>query len=234
MQRLYRLINKNIQTVPISLANSSSISQIPILPGWYFIETDTPINILSSLGPPIDPKCTFDIPARIQANSILTSVTIRQKGNLPYIIYSGHHSDVHGRCREHLFSPKGTMNLSQYHTLHTFNWNVWYSCPTQNRSFNPADKRIRTAGEQVWRAFNGWPILSLEWEGDTAYLSKMFRNLAPAKKRLPKKIFDRKLSRRSQIIRLYLFVRYIKMVGFIWTTETFDIHEALPYWDVDG
>ncbi len=155
------------QQVPMAFDDSSWWNAVPGVPGWYLIETDTPVEVLGQL--PIPPEGTniYNIPDRIQSNAWLLAqglaIQPTQEG-VSYVVYSGEQFNLKNRAREHTRGNNGTgcLCLSQYPQLHQYQWSFLYlSCDTVFPG-NQGDKALRVFWEQTWRALNGWPILCKE------------------------------------------------------------------------
>ena len=150
------------KSVEMSFETDDWRTIIPSSPGWYFIETDTPPDIFKNVGSPIGQR-HYDIPKKV-----LESLALKKYGacilpttdNPFYFIYSGEAKNLKARAREHMSGhPKtGCLALVNYESLHLYNWKFHFTlCPI---SKDPNEsKLLRTLGEQVWRAENGWPIL---------------------------------------------------------------------------
>lgn len=142
-------------------------AKIPPTPGWYFIETTTPVEVLQRQH---RPQTRYSM-----KNGIVSDVKIydlagsasRYAADLKDCwnteqVYSGLASNLQSRAREHTLSDLGTaaLALGLYPELRTYEWTFCYvemhlflagaSCP----------KMLLRLGEQMWRGTNGWPLLS--------------------------------------------------------------------------
>lgn len=142
--------------------------KIPRSAGWYFIETDTPLEVLKRQHRPQllykQKKSGKDAPVKnydIAGSAARYSDDLKEFWNTKFV-YSGLASNLQTRAREHTFPDFGTaaLALSLYPELRKFQWTFSY---VELQSFLPdvsCRTMLLTLGEQVWRASNGWPLLS--------------------------------------------------------------------------
>ena len=153
--------------VPMSLGATGWWDGVPSAPGWYFIETDTPLPILEQLPAPAQGTKLYDISGRIRYNNWL-----RQNGLaiLPppsggsFVVYAGEQRNLKNRAREHTHGNPGTgcLRLSAYPQLANHAWSFSYlTCDSVFPGSN-GDKALRALGEQTWRGLHGWPLFCKE------------------------------------------------------------------------
>jgi len=159
-ERILNIIEKNIECVEMSFETDGWRSSIPSKPGWYFIETNTPLDILLDLGPPLG-KRHYNIPQKVKESLTLKkyNACILPSNNSLYVVYSGEAKNLKSRAREHVagHSETGCLALINYKSLHSFKWKfLFVLCPLHK---DPNEtKGLRTLGEQAWRAKYGWPV----------------------------------------------------------------------------
>lgn len=172
METLRSIIESNFIAQNIDLGNNQWHLNIPSEAGWYYIETDTPLEVFLRLdSPPSEyinedgevKKCkNYDIASRTETlvSGLETGgVIIERDGVRP--VYSGMAKNLLNRAREHTFGHKGTagLALANYSELANYNWTFRYKINELEFSSNKHRNIILKLGEQVWRANNGWPIL---------------------------------------------------------------------------
>ena len=148
----------------MSLSISGWWTEIPSDPGWYLIETNTPLSVLEELPSPSLGGRLYDIPERLIFNNFLKTagLAILPNGNdTEYIVYSGEHGNLKSRAREHTHVHKktGCLCLSQYPQLFEYKWNFLYLTCDALISDSNGDKALRAFIEQKWRGKFGWPLL---------------------------------------------------------------------------
>ncbi len=153
---------QNFKSIEIDFGNKSWHHIIPSVPGWYYIETTAPINILSCVGMP-KKDGNYNLPEKIKNNQYLfdLNLSISQKDNRSYIVYSGETKNLLARAREHSFggNETGCLAISEYDKLKNFVWSFSY---LKLQNFNNSlddDKSLRVYGEQIFRTKYGFPIL---------------------------------------------------------------------------
>ncbi len=148
----------------MSLNSTGWWSVVPSEPGWYYIETNTPLAVLEQLPAPAQGTKVYNIPERIRYNNWL-----RQNGHAivppltgrPFVVYAGEQQNLKNRAREHSHgNPKtGCLRLSDYPQLAQYAWSFFYlTCDSAFPGSN-GDKALRALGEQTWRVLHGWPLL---------------------------------------------------------------------------
>ena len=166
---LYRVLkefDQKLVYLEIDFHDPSWRVAIPPGSGWYLVKTNAPLPVLASVNAP-DPehKAHIDIPRCIDGTSALRSLglAIAQSGSKDYVVYSGEADDLKARAREHECGHGGTycLGLSKYQELREYRWSYCYVTASSCNALtdNDADKLLRIAVEQGWRAKHGWPIL---------------------------------------------------------------------------
>lgn len=160
-KELLKLIEKGLKTLTINFEDDSWRSFVPSMPGWYFIETNTPPVVLKGIGPPKG-EAHYDIPKRVNFSlwPELLGLCILPSKNPFYFVYSGEAKNLKARAREHISGhPKtGCLALSNYSIFHTYKWRFHFS-PCHFGENPRESKLLRLFGEQIWRSKYGWPIL---------------------------------------------------------------------------
>jgi hypothetical protein len=158
---LLNAIEKHLRVVEIDFQNDQWRSSVPSNPGWYFIETNTPPDVLENVGLPKGQR-HYNIPEKVKASLSLESfdACILPTNNTFYFVYSGEAKNIKARALEHLSGhPKtGCLALVNYPLLKKYRWKFHFSLCDFGNNENE-NKLIRTFGEQMWRAKYGWPIL---------------------------------------------------------------------------
>lgn len=163
MNKFHQIIKTDFIPVLIDFFNPKWHSEIPAEPGWYLIETNASLKILSKAGKPKG-KRHYNLPVKIESNLYLQAQnhTIKQKGKRMYVVYSGQSFSLKARAREHSFGPDGTgcLALGRYPTLKQHRWCFRYlKCSAFLKQNKKDDPSLRKFVEQIWRSQNGWPIL---------------------------------------------------------------------------
>ncbi len=166
MDKVVEEINKKLKCLQINFDDTSWRKDIPSEAGWYIIMTNTPIEVLRSVGLPKH-KAHINIPETINATSELRDAGIAilpQLRDQDYVVYNGEAKNLRARAREHENGHAKTycLGLSNYKSLRGYKWTFCYlaaqSCMAL-ASKEKNDKLLRLAVEQGWRTYNGWPIL---------------------------------------------------------------------------
>lgn len=159
-------INTTLKCLQINFNDTSWKKNIPSEAGWYLIVTNTPFDVLRSVGAPIH-KAHINIPQTINSTSELRDAGIAilpQIRDEDYVVYNGEAKDLKARAREHENGHAKTycLGLSNYKSLRNYRWTFCYvpasSCIVLSNQ-EKGDKLLRLAVEQGWRAYYGWPIL---------------------------------------------------------------------------
>lgn len=139
-------------------------------PGWYFITTDTPLDVLNEQARWAD-KCVTKKKRETKKvkNYDIASRAGRYNNNLaPYVnireLYSGMASSLRNRAREHTFPDPGAaaLALSKYPALRRYLWRFEFLTLERFPHKGINDHVLLMLGEQLWRGTNGWPILCSE------------------------------------------------------------------------
>jgi hypothetical protein len=160
-EAILEIIKADLKSVEMSFESDNWRQDIPSSPGWYFIETNTPLEVFKNVGLPKGQR-HYDIPKKVSQSLALNEyeVCILPSDNLFYFVYSGEAKNLKARAREHMSGhPKtGCLALSNYSLLKAYIWKFYYAlCP--NFKDRNESKLLRTLGEQAWRSKYGWPIL---------------------------------------------------------------------------
>lgn len=172
MNELQKFLNGDYTRATIELDKPGwhTRARVPATPGWYYIETNTPFEILSrqalwsrqyttkKAGKLANVK-NYDL----QTRCTRFDYTLAKYLNT-HLVYSGLASNLQSRAREHTFSDPGTVGLalSKYPELHEFEWQFCYRTLAEFMPECPNPSVLLLLGEQVWRSQNGWPILCAE------------------------------------------------------------------------
>jgi len=172
MKSLHEYLNSPFTTVPIPLREPCwhLDAKVPAEPGWYFIATNTPHEVLAKQtlwqhhyikkknGAMALVK-NYDIAARC----LNYSLSLSGFYNIDRV-YSGIASNLQARAREHTFADPGTaaLALARYPELLDYDWNFNYLTLRGYINDCPSPNIVLRLGEQIWRSHNGWPILCAE------------------------------------------------------------------------
>lgn len=172
MKALNTYISGHFQTVPIDFSNHSwhTNANVPSKPGWYYIETDTPFDVLARqhLWARQYTKKRSDALADVKNYDLLARCARFDPALAQYwnteLVYSGLTSNLQSRAREHTFADPGTggLALQKYPELHEFEWSFHFTTLEGFMPNCPNPGVLLLLGEQVWRSHNGWPILCAE------------------------------------------------------------------------
>lgn len=166
MGKVVEEMNKKLKCLQINFNDPLWRKDIPSEAGWYIIRTNTPIEVLRSVGLP-KYKAHINIPETINATSELRDTGIAiipQLSDQDYAVYNGEAKNLKARAKEHENGHEKTfcLGLSNYKSLRGYRWTFCYlttsSCMVLT-SKEKNDKLLRVAVEQGWRTYNGWPIL---------------------------------------------------------------------------
>jgi hypothetical protein len=162
LKRIIGEVDRKFYCLRMDFENASWRNAIPSEPGWYLIKTNTPITVLESVGSPKH-KAHIDIPQCVRNTFSLRNLglAISQPNNEDYVVYNGEASNLKARAREHECGHPNTycLGLSNYAALRNYRWVFCYVAVSSCKSIEKADKSVRLAIEQGWRAVHGWPIL---------------------------------------------------------------------------
>lgn len=172
MQLLLDHLNSYASCVNIDLTDPQWFSRcdIPNKPGWYFIRTDAPVEILCRQNRWIDTYVTkrqretrttknYDIAAR----AARYTDELKEYWNT-VVVYSGMASKLRDRASEHTFPDPGTAGLAlgRYPELAQYNWTFGFIRLDRFGRLASGQNMLLRLGEQAWRASNGWPLLCRE------------------------------------------------------------------------
>jgi len=140
---------------------------IPSTPGWYLIETNTPLSVMEQLPAPPRGGILYNIPERLNFSKFLRQSHLAIIPSAPgasFVIYSGEHGNLKSRAREHTHGhhKTGCLCLSQYDSLYNYSWSFSYLSCDSALSGCQGDKALRALVEQKWRGKYGWPLLCKE------------------------------------------------------------------------
>lgn len=144
------------------------VEDVPNTAGWYYFETDTPLDVLQKQVR----SASFYTTKREKKKASVQNIDIARQAKRfrrelePYWntkqVYSGMASKLKSRVRDHIgWTNEGTgaLALSRYPALGEFEWNFYYVTTEKFVEGTVFDKMLLNLGEQAWRAKNGWPIL---------------------------------------------------------------------------
>lgn len=158
---------RQFERVQMTLNVPNWWNAVPNLPGWYLIETNTPVAVLGQQ--PVPPQGTniYNIPDRARFTAWLSAQGLSilpAYQDASYFVYCGEQANLRNRAREHTHGNHGTgcLCLSNYQQLQQYQWWFWHlACDTVFPERN-GNKALRVLGEQTWKALHGWPILCKE------------------------------------------------------------------------
>ena len=172
MQSLTSYLSGDYSRAQLDFSNRDwhTSARVPSKPGWYYFETNTPLEVLARqslwarqynnkrAGVLADVK-NYDL----QARCARFDPALAKYWNTKFV-YSGLASNLQSRAREHTFADPGTggLALEKYPELHAFNWHFHFITLEGFMSECPNPRVLLLLGEQVWRSRNGWPILCAE------------------------------------------------------------------------
>lgn len=172
MRLLTAYLSGNYNSAQINFANRSwhTSTHVPSKPGWYYIETDTPLEVLArqSLWSRQYKKKRTGVLANVKNYDLQARCSRFDPALAEYwntrLVYSGLASNLQSRAREHTFADPGTggLALEKYPELHEFNWYFHFITLEGFMAKCPNQDVLLLLGEQVWRSQNGWPILCAE------------------------------------------------------------------------
>lgn len=141
-------------------------STIPAVPGWYAIETNTPIDVLDALVRVVDKPKHYDFSVRAAATAFMREcgeIIQPSSAGESYVMYSGQADQLRKRAFEHSHGNGGTgcLGLSGYPILGDYKWEFLFRTCAAQVPGAQGNKLVRTVLEQRWRAEHGWPLLCL-------------------------------------------------------------------------
>ncbi|MGL4318532.1 MAG: hypothetical protein ACRCTL_18195 [Pseudomonas sp.] len=169
MQNLTKLFESHYSAAQIDLTDPGWYMNcgIPSEAGWYFITTNTPIEVLARQELWASTYITKKAKASAKVKNYNLKIrAIRFSSKQPQVwskvaVYSGKTSDLRARAKEHTFPDPGTAGLAiaKYPELQKYEWVFNYHLRSRlNEPLVPPDVTL-LLGEQIWRATNGWPVL---------------------------------------------------------------------------
>jgi len=160
-EKILQILEEGLTPVEMNFQEDDWRAAIPSKPGWYFIETDTPPEVLEDVGPPIGQR-HYNIPEKVKTSLFLKKyrACILPTDNPFYFVYSGEAKNLKARAREHMSGhhKTGCLALEKYTPLYNNKWKFHFALCPDIDDLNES-KILRTYGEQIWRAKYGWPIL---------------------------------------------------------------------------
>lgn len=171
MHKTIEVILKNMggagkHRLPIDFRNEEWHRKVKPEPGWYFISTTAPIDILKMSHREEQNVKHYKIGERVAEleGSGIDRILIKQSGNEPWVVYSGQARDLKSRAREHVSGNKGTacLGLMNHDELKKHEWYFeWYYFEDCVKGMGDHEI-LRKLVEQAWRAKHGWPVLCRE------------------------------------------------------------------------
>jgi hypothetical protein len=172
MELLQQHLSSYASCVAIPLDNESWVANagIPSEPGWYFVRTNCPVQVLQDqqLWAQTYVKVRSGESAKVR-NYDLAARSLRYSDDLSAYwnikeIYSGMASDLRARAREHTFADPGTagLALSKYPMLRNHDWTFGFITLRRFSQSISCQEMVLRLGEQLWRSKNGWPLLCAE------------------------------------------------------------------------
>ena len=98
------IIETGMSSVEMNFNNEEWRTSVPSVPGWYFIETNTPPEMFKHVGKPKGQN-HYDIPKKVVQSLALHEydACILPSTNSFYFVYSGESKNLKARAREHMF-----------------------------------------------------------------------------------------------------------------------------------
>lgn len=169
LQALAKHLDHWANRVPMELGKAWHLEgHVPRSAGWYFIETDTPVDVLKRQHRPqaVYKKKKSGDEAPVKIYDIAGSANryaddLKDCWNTAQV-YSGLAKNLQSRSREHTSPDLGTaaLALSLYPELRQYQWTFCYVEMTAFLPGASCPEMLLRLGEQIWRATNGWPLLS--------------------------------------------------------------------------
>lgn len=172
MHDLSDYLDSTHSSVQIDLRNSRwhRDGGIPNQPGWYYISTDTPIELLQRqhLWSTTYQRARDHKTAKVRNYDIQRRAGRFTNNLAPYFntrgVYSGLASKLLARAKEHTFADPGTagLALAKYPELFDFEWIFHFVTLHRFMADCQCNEVLLHLGEQVWRSKHGWPVLCAE------------------------------------------------------------------------
>jgi len=172
MKDLLRFFDGYYSSISIDLTDKNwhTKSYIPNVAGWYFIQTNMPLQRICAQGiwqeTYVTKKKQETVPVR---NYNLGERARRFSNEMSHYwnieeIYSGMTSNLMKRAKEHTFADPGTtgLALSRYPEARDYQWQFGFYTLDRFLQKPSCHKMILNLGEQIWRSKNGWPLLCAE------------------------------------------------------------------------
>lgn len=169
MQNLLDYLESTHSSVQMDLENRQwhLKSGIQNDPGWYFISTNTPIEVLAAqaLGSKLYRKARTEEWATVKNYDLQARASRCTPDVKKYFseraVYSGLAADLRTRAREHCFPDPGTgaLALANYDALRSYEWIFHYLTLKRFQADRRCDALMLRIGEQLWRSKYGWPVL---------------------------------------------------------------------------
>lgn len=168
MEELVVHMQKICSCVVMELDNKewAGKANIPSQRGWYFIRTDTPVEVLrrqklwASTYTQVNGKT-----ARVK-NYNLARRAGRYQSDLSEFwnlaeVYSGMHANLRERAKQHVLPDAGTgaLALGRYPELMRYEWLFFFAPMELFRIDVSCPEMLVRLGEQTWRSKHGWPLL---------------------------------------------------------------------------
>jgi hypothetical protein len=145
-------------------------ANIPKASGWYFIRTNTPLEILQrqTLWSPTYTRKRTGKVGQVK-NYDIAGRALRHAPDLAALwntedVYSGMAADLRARAGDHTFADPGTAGLAlcKYAELHSYEWQFFFITLTRFLLSVSCPDMVLRLGEQAWRTKNGWPVLCMD------------------------------------------------------------------------
>lgn len=172
MNDLANYLDSTHSSVQIDLCNDQwhLDGGIPSLPGWYYITTNAPVDLLQRqrLWSSTYQTAKDNKPAKVKNYDILQRANRYTDRLAPYFntrdVYSGLASKLSSRAREHTFADPGTggLALAKYPELFDFEWIFHFVTLHRFMTNCQCNNVLLRLGEQLWRSKHGWPVLCVE------------------------------------------------------------------------
>lgn len=169
MQELAAFLRDSPRLVQINFSDKKwhINGSIPNEPGWYFIRTDAPVDVLvqQRLWSETYRQSITGRLARVK-NYRIGDRAARYDPQCPRFwnieeVYSGLAKSLRDRAREHTFADPGTggLALSKYPELADYSWTFGFFKLRDHILNGQSEWIALRIGEQIWRSKNGWPLL---------------------------------------------------------------------------
>lgn len=102
---------ENFHSVNMALDKRGWWDTVPSKPGWYMIETDTPLSVIAETPLPQVNGKHYLLANRLENAQLLISnrlAILPPYEDTLFVVYSGEHDNLKSRAREHTHGNKGT------------------------------------------------------------------------------------------------------------------------------